>query len=97
MERGSGSGSEEFRAAAEEARERLLGRLGDESERLDADLAELSERMLESALRIAEERIDRELERLGEASTALGGDLHRRLEGRQVHLHAIHLVLRDAL
>ena len=51
MER-EGNGEERFRQAAERAREELMRQLGGEAERLDRELADLSEEMTASAARV---------------------------------------------
>ena len=51
-------GPDEFRDAAERAREQLRRQLGGEGDRLDAELAELGRLMTESAARVAEERVE---------------------------------------
>ena len=62
---------DEIRAAVERAREELRRELAGEAERVDLELAELGRRMNESAARVAESRVEREMERLDRASAAL--------------------------
>ena len=59
---GPGDDEERFREAAERAREELLRQLGGEAERLDRELNELSRQMMDSAGRVAEERVEREVQ-----------------------------------
>ena len=70
---------DEIRAAVERVREELRRELAGEAERIDLELAELGRRMNESAARVAESRVEREMERLDRASAALSSDLRRRL------------------
>ena len=82
-------GPDKFREAADRAREELLRQLGSEAERLDAELAELGKQIMESAARVAEERVEREIGRLEHASSELSDELLRRLSERAEQLRSV--------
>lgn len=73
------AGLERARLAAENARRDLLRQLAVEADRLDRDLGDHAERMIERDRRLAEDRVDQEIGRMRRVSTTLSLELHRQL------------------
>ena len=73
------AGLERARLAAENARRDLLRQLAIEADRLDRDLGDHAERMIERDRRLAEDRVDQEIGRMRRVSTTLSLELHRQL------------------
>lgn len=72
-------GLNRVRAAAERARRDLLRQLAEEAERLDREIGQRSERVIDEAWQLTEDRVGREVDRLQEASSNLSLELHRQL------------------
>jgi len=76
---GGGATPEGSREAADRARAELLHRLADEAVRLDTELSDFTQRMLEGTARVAEERVEREAARLERAFAGVRAENARSL------------------